>query len=887
MAVYNVEKYIEQAIQSVINQTEKSWQLILVNDGTPDNSGHIAKRYSEEYDNILYLEKENGGVSSARNMGMTIAEGEFWNFMDPDDIISDNTLEAVYKFFHAYKRNTDIVCIPVHFFGDRDGFHPLSTYKLKFGKGLINLLDDTLDARMIQNFCNSSYFKSEILKNRKFDVNMLIGEDFMFVNEVVKEKMTLGFVNTTEYWYRRVKGEGAINSTFKMMSHESLAYRYNLYDSFLRKLQDNLGYIPSYFQKAFLYDLSWVIKPEKLASHLYLDEYERHCITQQIFKIIFKYVDFEVIKEFPINLTYNVKEYLLDGKADYLDLPSVQKNYFEFTRSNHFVFKYSDIYSRFVVANKSSDKISLYYYICYPVTYQKYMDNFRFCLYVAGTDIYPISVEDNAENYTNNLYTKMMEAKLLRFDIDIKSDKYLNQEIRLVLVDEIDRRRLPIREISYVHSPLKPKANGDLYAISKDFAMTMVNNELRILKRESEVNQVLYSKAFSGNLGLMQDYLLYQKSKNKQIWLFEDRPNQANDNAEVLFKYVKKYHPEIEAVFLINEYSVDFERLLEIGKVVPKFSKEHALLWSIADVIISSNAEHQIINPFWHSKIKNTAMRKLNNPPFVFLQHGVMANGTSLSEWINLINKNIRLYNVSTKYEEANLIGEAYHYDKEVVKLCGLPRFDMLTQKQEKKAKFQVKEKLILFTPTWRNSLSELTFEEFKGSNYFKEIDSFLNDVTLFKQLKKSKYRIAFKLHPHLLKYQHLFTKNDYYYIAEENYQELYLKADIAITDFSSAVTDFAYMKKPIIKYLFDDKTFLESHTVEIDIDQLKEGSYGKVYENDAYDLFLEELIKKLRNPVMDKVYQEMIDRDFPYKRGGNSERVYNAIVELLKSIDG
>src|SRR5699024_3035417 len=117
---------------SVLNQTEKSVQLILVNDGTPDSSGEIAKKYANKYSNIIYLEQENKGVSSARNLGMTFAEGEFWNFMDPDDTISEKTLENVYAFFKPRKHITDVVAIPICFFGDKTGDHPLN---VKFGKG--------------------------------------------------------------------------------------------------------------------------------------------------------------------------------------------------------------------------------------------------------------------------------------------------------------------------------------------------------------------------------------------------------------------------------------------------------------------------------------------------------------------------------------------------------------------------------------------------------------------------------------------------------------------------------------------------------------------------------------------------------------------------------
>ena len=91
--IYNVEKQLEQCIGSLIKQKSDKikMQIILVNDGSTDNSGNIAKEYATKYPNeILYLEKENGGLSDARNFGVKYADGDYISFVDSDDYISDN-----------------------------------------------------------------------------------------------------------------------------------------------------------------------------------------------------------------------------------------------------------------------------------------------------------------------------------------------------------------------------------------------------------------------------------------------------------------------------------------------------------------------------------------------------------------------------------------------------------------------------------------------------------------------------------------------------------------------------------------------------------------------------------------------------------------------------
>ena len=95
MAVYNAERYLREAIDSVLMQEYSidKIQLILVNDGSKDNSAVVCKEYLEKYpNNIVFVDKENGGVSSARNEGLKHVEGEYVNFLDSDDKLFDNFL---------------------------------------------------------------------------------------------------------------------------------------------------------------------------------------------------------------------------------------------------------------------------------------------------------------------------------------------------------------------------------------------------------------------------------------------------------------------------------------------------------------------------------------------------------------------------------------------------------------------------------------------------------------------------------------------------------------------------------------------------------------------------------------------------------------------------
>lgn len=97
--IYNVERYLEKCLDSLVNQTLSDIQIILVNDGSTDNSGNIAKEYADKYqDKILYLEKENGGLSDARNYGLKYVKGKYISFVDSDDYISKNLYAELVKY---------------------------------------------------------------------------------------------------------------------------------------------------------------------------------------------------------------------------------------------------------------------------------------------------------------------------------------------------------------------------------------------------------------------------------------------------------------------------------------------------------------------------------------------------------------------------------------------------------------------------------------------------------------------------------------------------------------------------------------------------------------------------------------------------------------------
>lgn len=170
--VYNVEEYLPRCIDSILAQTQTNFELLLIDDGSTDKSGKICDEYSKRDNRIKVFHKENGGVSSARNVGLDNAHGEWLAFVDPDDAIntkylsikvSDDT-DVIEKSFVTYDENNNIIqsnqvannCI-----------NSQETFFLIYVNKRINALWNKIIKRSITKGC-------------RFDTNVRIGEDFLF-----------------------------------------------------------------------------------------------------------------------------------------------------------------------------------------------------------------------------------------------------------------------------------------------------------------------------------------------------------------------------------------------------------------------------------------------------------------------------------------------------------------------------------------------------------------------------------------------------------------------------------------------------------------------------------------------------------------------------------
>lgn len=213
--IYNVELYLEKCIDSIIAQDYTPLEIILVDDGATDRSGEICDKYAKRYENITVLHKKNGGLSSARNAGMEIMQGEYVCFIDSDDSIAPNMISTLYN--DIYANNADISCISfLSIFPDRKVKNTELTRILVLSKKAA--LDCFLFNGYLTPCACGKLYKRELWENIKFPEGRLF-EDQLTIYKVLDLAEKVVFNPEPKYFY--LKREGSIgHSKFNKKTYD-------------------------------------------------------------------------------------------------------------------------------------------------------------------------------------------------------------------------------------------------------------------------------------------------------------------------------------------------------------------------------------------------------------------------------------------------------------------------------------------------------------------------------------------------------------------------------------------------------------------------------------------------------------------------------------------
>ena len=881
MAVYNTEPFLREAIDSLIAQTLgfSRIQLILADDGSTDGSGSICDEYKIRYpNNIVVIHKENGGVSSARNAGIPLAKGKYLNFMDSDDRMSQDAFEKVFAFFEKHEDESDVVAIPVCFFDGQSGEH-IQNHKFSIDVDVIDLYEHPFITNL---FTNSSFFKVESTVGIGFDTELAVTEDGKFALQVLLKKMRLGLVRDTKYWYRkRSNGEASAIQSQSTKTSSYILWLEHYANWALDYSKEQLGTIPKFVQYEVMYDLQWKLLQKHIPiDALSLDEQARY---RKMLKDTIRRIDADVILA-QRNMTEPYKVFaLMQKNGKDLDVKNTEDDvellYNDKTVSS--ISRMETIWDFLTFDKKNNTYTIEGYHLLYGIENETVEPK----LIVNGRSIPCESVKRINEEY---VFCGEEIVRMIGFRADVPADN--NTEISIRLAVKCKEMIVERTNCSFgVFFPLSDVYEKS-YSLIGNHVATICEGALLLARRKGFIYQAVRECAFlrevwTKNRGNGRKavvfrllYWVLRVFKRRSLWLVSDRPYHADDNGEAFFQFLQKHMPpKTRAVFAVEKGSKDYQRLSKVGECVGFMSFQYKLLFLLCDVNISSHADQR--NYFSH----NEELRDLHaKTKIVFLQHGVTKD--DISGYLNRYKQNISGFVTAATPEYDSIKEEKYGYKSGEVWLTGLPRFDRL---------YHAEKRCVTIMPTWRKSLMDLTHGKaaewepkagFENSEFYRFYDALLNSEHLISALQELGYTLRFfphpLLNPHINRFHHdprvVFLSSE-----EVNYRDVYATSNLIVTDYSSAVFDFAYLRKPLIYCQFDKEGFFSGEQLFVKgyFDYERDG-FGEV----VYDLehTIDHIINYVKNGcVLKDSYHERIDSFFTFNDQNNSQRVLDKILEM------
>lgn len=830
IAAYNSEKWIEDCISSLIRQDldfKDNVEVIIVDDGSTDNTELVCKKFIDEYpNNFKYVKNEkNKGPGASRNIGLEYATGEYVNFLDSDDNLSKNTMKDVLDFFNTHPQ-VDLVSIPIYFFESRTGEHSLN-YKFKEPR-CVDLLENP---DCYQLSAPSSFIRRSSTKDIKFP-NIITSEDVVFINEIMINNPKIGLCSTGRYNYRKRNEKTSIidNSQSDKIYYTERSENYFYY--LIERSLDKYNYVPQFIQNVIMYDVNWMLNTniQNILSADELNEFKKSL------KQVLDHIDDEIIA---------TNRFMNNGKkldCLFMKYGTIEKeNIINSNLINCLVNTFEIIEDKlYVLASVTGiEKIDVFINNEKVKTDKLTFDNFYM---ECGKNYFEFSVPIS----TNDTFT--LEFKYKNKTLPINFSRSCN--FSRVVGYSKTRHYISILEENKI-------------IIKKKTTLNWIKQELKTLWKMVKLRDHGSKVAVPFRIAYM---LSYPFLRNKRIWFYMDRPDSADDNGMHLFKYSLDKDLKIKKYYILKKDSPDFNKMKEIGPVIKYKSLKHRFLGLYAENIITSHPDNNIIYPFWGTFPHLAGLLKSST---MFLQHGVIKD--NISSWLNKSKMNLSIFLTSYSKEYEACFKYNYNFDRSVVQLLGMPRYDSLEKEEGKKQ--------IIIMPSWRRDLNRKSDEYIQNSEYFKRFNSLINNPLLIEKAKQNNYEIIFRPHPNVYNFIDLFDENDYVKISDEDtkYQTLFNNGSLLITDYSSIAFDFAYLYKPVIYYQYSDDYHFDLEETFYNYETMGFGEICKS-EEDLVQLIVSYIENDCK--IKDK-YSKRISDVFAFTDKNNCKRVYEAIKKI------
>lgn len=862
--VYNVEQYLRDCLDSLLAQTidHDQMEVLLINDGSTDNSLSICEEYAELFSCFKLFSKENEGLSATRNYGIERAKGKYLMYIDSDDMFTPETVKAVTDFFDTVYDEVDLVTYLDQPYRNGVKMKPHFRYNYLKKTGVYDLKQYPYIGQTRVNIC----VKNHPGKNPLFDItpNFRL-EDQEYCSKVLMKKQKIGFCDKGEYCYNR-SNEGSIVS--------NIFHAYYIFESsteyFERLAAQFDNEIPAYYQNMIFNDMVWKLKEDKLFPYHYSEEMFDKAVGR--LKKLLSRISVSTIINHP-DIDNFQKSYWLEMKPNVEPVVIAEDNKVQIYADNKKVYSRNNFEIIIHKIRVTDVQLHIRGFVKSPVY------NFM----PEKAKVYVIE-NDNAENkrlldvsLSVHSYYKSKELTNRFYLFSYHCDTNVVRSIRFIVeVDGIIYKtvfwcmKTAVFDVkkgieSYVRSNVKISLKDN------EFFLCQLSNE-KI--NEFELEQTARFKNDPRIYNLRMESLRYRK--NHRVWLYYDLYTVKKDNGYFQFINDFGHNDEVERYYIYDRDLSGIEDLFseEQKKYLVRFgSEKHRLLYLSAEYVLTAFFGFSTISPFASEDEEGNYLDIIKFRT-IYLQHGVLHANLKLKNHAERSRADKIV--VSSYFEKENYVSN-YGYEEQEIITTGMARYDHINRSAVPKNR-------ILFAPSWRKYLTneinaskwQVLENKILASDYYIKFNAFLNDKRLIKALENNDVYLDLKLHPIIKDAKGLFNfDNPRVCIAPDEVKVEDYK--MFITDFSSYVFDFGYLARPIMFFVPDMDQFKSGMNHYRELDLPWEKSFGNLVlePEDAVN----EAIRIIDNNfVPDNVYKERME-NFYLPMENCAESLYNYLI--------
>jgi CDP-glycerol glycerophosphotransferase len=390
---------------------------------------------------------------------------------------------------------------------------------------------------------------------------------------------------------------------------------------------------------------------------------------------------------------------------------------------------------------------------------------------------------------------------------------------------------------------------------------------LKYIKHVIDLNKII--------IAILISRVLKLSKANMDIWLISERRDEAEDNGYHLYKYIRENHPSKKVYYVIDKKSSSYLKIEKYKTIIHQNSLRHYIYYFLAEKHLSAFQFFGVPETPILWKLESYGLIRKKK---VFLQHGITKE---MLPFLHYENTKYNLFVCGAK-PEFDYVKQHFGYPIEKVKYLGFCRFDNLHN-------YNLKNQILLM-PTWRqwfgmtNSENniEMEYDEFIKSEYYEKYNNLLNSVRIQEFLEKNEIKLIFYPHPEMQRFIKAFNcSNSNIIIANRNnynLQDLLKESRLLITDYSSVAFDFAYMRKPLIYYQFDQQRYYSSHFQKGYFDCDSDG-FGPVISDEK--ILIDKIEECLLKDYNDEKYNERLGEFFQLYDNENCKRHYEVISSI------